>query len=277
MDLDGVAPDVFKSAGQALRGAGVAVTAWTSHSIGAKPGMRGRFAIPIDRALCATDYAQAWSGANALFFDGRADPSSAKLCQQQGAWAVHPQRAAFARRWVYSGGIASADVLMAAAPTARAEAKPSRAPNIASVGGCPSFVDVAQLSAAVRLFNADDYADWGRVVSLLVAIAVGKTEHVRAEVLRVAHEFSARGNPEAQARNDAPQYSLEARFNGWRPSVTPEIAAATLFGEARDRGLKVVRRAREQGDWQGTGAAWRYVAAYHKKAWDQVIKEGSDE
>jgi len=277
IDLDGVEPALFKHAGQTLKRAGVAWAAWTSHSIGTKPGLRGRFAIPLDRALCAVDYARVWSGANALIFGGKADPSAAKLCQQQGAWAVHPQRATLARRWVHSGGIASADALMQAAPNAPAMANPSPSPNTARALTGASFVDVAQLAAAVRLFDADAYADWDRVGSLLAAIAMGKPEHLRAQVLQVAKDFSASADPEAQASNDAPQYSLEARFTSWRPSVTSDIAAATLFGEARDRGVRVVRKALEKGDWEGTGAAWKYVAAYHKKAWAQVNNEGQEE
>ena len=68
--------------------ASIAAACWSSHSIGAKPGIRCRIIVPVDNSLEAPYYSSAhhWTNDNILL--GLADRTGASLAQCQGGGRV---------------------------------------------------------------------------------------------------------------------------------------------------------------------------------------------
>lgn len=271
-DLDGLSPSIFEAAGRTLKRDGVAFVAWTSWSIGLKPGLRARLAMPVDAALDSTQYTRAWRGANALLFQGGADGTGARLHQQQGAWCAASSRLHLARRWVVEGGVASAQALaMAARGVASDGQRPAaRARDICIWPTVP--VRIAQVEHALRMFDPNDYEDWNRAISLLAAIARSSGD-LRDEMLNVALAFSDRADPQRRAGNDKPQYDPRVRFDRWTSQIGPDAAAGALFKTARDRARAACLDAVRAGRWHGTKHAWTYLVAYHPKTWEGVREE----
>lgn len=118
IDLDGLPEADFKAGLDKLGGDGLTYIAYTTHSHGRKDklGMRARIVIPMDVPADTENYAHAWHGFDQRYWNGKAgkaDSSGANLYQQQGVWACHPDRIEHAQRWPNSGGVASADALIA--------------------------------------------------------------------------------------------------------------------------------------------------------------------
>ncbi|HMM84661.1 hypothetical protein [Azohydromonas sp.] len=268
-DLDGLSPNAFEAAGRALKQGGVAFVAWTSWSIGLKPGLRARLALPVDSALDSSRYARAWRGANALLFEGGADGTGSRLYQQQGAWCAAPSRSRLARRWVVEGGVASAHALAIAvggvASSRQRRAVPARNVCIWPVAS----VCIAQVEHALRMFDPNDYEDWNRAISLLAAIARDAGD-LHDELREMAVTFSDRADPERRAGNDKPQYDPRLRFDRWKSHIGLDAAAGALFKTARDRALAACLDAVRSGRWHGTKGAWTYLVAYHPKTWEGV-------
>jgi hypothetical protein len=270
-DTDGISFEQARRINQRFKDAGVSLLAYTSHSFGRidKPGVRARFALPVDRALDGAEYKMAWHGGNALLFEGSADTTGAKLSQQQGTWATSAERKQFARRWGTSAGVASADALIAASGNQQTR----RPPTVAAVGAQTdwewSAPSMAQIAAALAVFDPNDYQDWDSPLSLCVAISKGKGMDVEAMISAI-EAFSSRGSDMSRAGNDKPQYSPRKRFETWQPSITPTVAAATLFGSARDRATAIYKKACASNSWRGTRPAWGYLAAYHPKRWNEL-------
>jgi FAD/FMN-containing dehydrogenase len=131
---------------------------------------------------------------------------------------------------------------------------------------------LSQIKAAIAVLDPNDYADWDKVVSLTVALSKGKGLNVDA-LKRLVVEFSDRGDEDRRAGNDKTQYSPQARFDTWQPSVSPSVAAATLFASARDRAASIYRHAAQVGNFKGTRPAWSYLAAYHPNTWNELRAE----
>lgn len=270
-DLDGLSVDTFKTAGRTLKRNGVAFVAWTSWSIGLKPGLRARLALPVDAALDSAQYARAWHGANSLLFEGNADVTGARVYQQQGAWCVAPSRSRLARRWVVAGGVASAQALAMAAGGVASSGRraPQRARNVCIWPVAP--VRIGQVEHALRMFDPNDYEDWNRAVSLLAAIARDAND-LRDELRELAVAFSDRADPARRVCNDKPQYDPRLRFDRWEPQIRSDAAAGALFATARDRARAICLDAVRTNRWNGTKAAWTYLAAYHQRVWGEVCK-----
>lgn len=270
-DEDGIP---FAAAGriaQGLKIAGISFFAFTSHSFGRidKPGVRARFVLPVDRGLDGAEYKMAWQGGNACLFEGSADRTGAKLSQQQGTWATSAERKQFARRWGISAGVASADALIAASGNQQ-----TRRPSTVAAGGAQtdwerSAPSMAQIAAALAVFDPNDYQDWDSSLSLCVAISKGKGMGIEA-MITAFEAFASRGSDTSRAGNDKPQYSPRTRFETWQPSITPTVAAATLFGSARDRATAIYKKACASNSWKGTRPAWEYLAAHHPKRWNEL-------
>jgi hypothetical protein len=97
IDIDGLSETELISCQEQLKDAGVTYLAYTTFSHGdpAKPGMRVRMCIPFNRPVAPDDYSSAWRGFDQKYFGGqvsKADPSGAKLYQQQGVRICHPSR-----------------------------------------------------------------------------------------------------------------------------------------------------------------------------------------
>ena len=270
-DEDGIPFEQAGRIGQKFKDAGVSYFAYTSHSFGRidKPGVRARFVVPVDRALDGAEYKMAWHGGNALFFEGSADSTGAKLCQQQGTWATSAERKQFARRWGFCAGIASADALIAAGGVPQT-VKPLSVTAVCAQtdweGAAPSM---SQIAAALAVFDPSDYQDWDSSLSLCVAISKGKGMDTES-MIATFEAFSSCGSDTSRAGNDKPQYSPRTRFEAWQPSITPTVAAATLFGAARDRATAIYKKACAANSWKGTRPAWAYLAAYHPKRWNEL-------
>ena len=271
-DLDGVAPDRCRDYLGRIVAAGVSFLFYTSWSFGRpdKPGIRARVSVPVDEAMGAQEYAAAHGGGNAAFFDGAADKTGSRLCQQQGLWATSPDRKHLAMRRSFTGGVASARALIARNPgSTRTVGQSSTATGAMRPALSTRPPLLTQVLAALRLFDSDEYHDWDRGVSLGVALA-GYGGQFAQDVQQAVEDFSNSACARAQARNAQPQYDVATRFAKWKPTMSPDVAAATMFGEARDRARQIVERAIASGSWKGTKPAWEYVAKYHLKTWDEV-------
>ena len=118
IDVDGLPYTVLVVVFDKLNRDDLTYLAYTTHSHGSaeKPGMRVRLVILLDRPVDVAEYAAAWHGADYRYLNGdagRADPSGARMYQQQGTWCAHPSRIHLASSWSNRGGIASADALIA--------------------------------------------------------------------------------------------------------------------------------------------------------------------
>lgn len=272
VDLDGGAVDELKAYGQAIKAAGIAAAVYTSYSCGnpAKPGARVRVVLPVDHALDSMAYSRTWAGANAVFFGGKADPSGARLSQAQGTWATHPDWKVNAKRWSIPGGVASAAALQAAAPDSTTKPSTTRT-TAARPSGVPLVVNMTQVAAALACFDPDDYTDWNEVVSMGVALAHGVSPQDAQALRDLVTRWSESASEAAKAGNDKPQYSVEARFDAWTPTTPPEVAVASIYAGAKTRAMRVVQKAATRGDWSGTGPYWKYLAAYHRRAFDDFM------
>lgn len=276
LEFDGIECAQFESGIRGLKRAGIACIAYTTHSIGLKPGLRARVVLPVDTPLDTAGYKAAHAAINARFFDGTADKSGGRLCQQQGVWAAHPSRVHLARRWNFRGGVLAVSALGADAraaspqsvdgPSRHSPTTPSRETATTLSGPPPS---IKQVQDAMQLFSPNDFHDWDRVVSLGVAMA-GYGGKFAGDVQQSVEDFSNAAGLDAKAKNDKPQYDPGARFQNWKPTVPPNVAAATLFGEARDRARKIVEGAMREGRWAGTRPAWEYLSVHHRRVWDEI-------
>lgn len=277
-DLDGLPVEQVTRFGQSIARAGLSFFAYTSWSFGRqdKPGVRARFAIPIDRALPNAEYKRAWLGANNLFFEDSADQSGSKLCQQQGTWATSPDRQHLARRWGVTQGVASASELLAKAMPAATTSLPLSAPRTGlkalAVGWDGPPPSMKQIGMAVDVMDPNEYWEWDRTVSLLIALSKGAGMS-EAALLKLARAFESRGNAASRAGNAKPQYDTAKRFANWVPTISPSIAAGSLFAGARDKAEATYRHAVAKHRWVGVKPAWTYLAAYHPKRWSAIRAE----
>ncbi len=118
MDVDGLPEAAFDTGLDKIKNDGISYLAHSTFSHGnpAKPGMRVRSVMPIDRAVGLEEYAAVWHGFDSLYWNGqvgRADPSGAYLYQQQGTWYCNKTRQDQAFKLSNDAGVASADALIA--------------------------------------------------------------------------------------------------------------------------------------------------------------------
>lgn len=89
VDIDRILESGFVNSLNKIKKDGIAFIVYTTHSNGdpAKPGMRVRLNIPLDRPLNIEEYAAAWHGFDQFYWQseaGKADASGANLYQQAG-------------------------------------------------------------------------------------------------------------------------------------------------------------------------------------------------
>jgi hypothetical protein len=104
-DLDSIKAVQLEQIKARFKQANIAAACWSSHSIGAKPGIRCRLVVPVDKSLEAPYYSSVhhWANDNALL--GLADRTGASLAQCQGVWAVSKDRKDHVFKWVLAGGM----------------------------------------------------------------------------------------------------------------------------------------------------------------------------
>ena len=118
IDIDGLTEEEFDGGLAKMKADGLTFVAFTTHSHGRedKPGIRARIVIALDRPINTDEYAAAWHGVDKHYWNGqvgKADSSGANLYQQQGTWCCDPSRVKQAKAWRNTGGVASADALIA--------------------------------------------------------------------------------------------------------------------------------------------------------------------
>lgn len=117
IDVDGLSESDFATGLANIERDGLTFLAYTTHSHGSleKPGVRVRIVTPLDRPADTEAYAAAWHGFDRQYWNrqaGKADPSGAKLYQQQGTWCCEKSRVGKAECWTFRGGVASTDALV---------------------------------------------------------------------------------------------------------------------------------------------------------------------
>ena len=269
LDVDGLTQNQFDSLLAQLRDAGLTFLVYSTHSHGRKdkPGIRARLVVPVDRALNAADYAQAWLGFDQIFCCGaiaRADASGKNLWQQQGVWVAHPERVAQTFRIVHKAGVASADALIAeGAKVCQPKTERHEFQRVA----LPSKQEICRLETAIGFIDADDYSEWTRTLVAFKAITPRIGEDA---ALELALRYSERGrNTE---KNTQAQYNPETFFLNASPSMNAEAALGVIYARARD-GAKV---AVEQGLNRRMLSvheqeALAYLAAYHKGTMKELL------
>ena len=114
LEFDGIPEADFIAGLEKLKKNAFTYKAWTTFSFGDpdRPGMYARIVIPIDRILAVDEYTQAFNGLNEHFFDGKADPSGAKLYQPQGVRCCHSSQVEQSKTWENFRDLASAEALI---------------------------------------------------------------------------------------------------------------------------------------------------------------------
>ncbi len=139
MDIDGLPEADFEQGLGKIKADGITYLAYNTFSNGnpAKPGMRARIVLPLDRALNIDEYTAAWHGFDGLYWDGQVgkiDASSAHLYQQQGMWFCDSSRKDQELSWQYTEGVASVDAFIAGVSQPTIEYAPADANKVAE--GC---------------------------------------------------------------------------------------------------------------------------------------------
>lgn len=269
IDMDGITPEDKARILGRLVASGVLFCAYSTYSHGKNPDeVRMRVLLFMDRALEPMQWADVWHVSNRVFFDGLADVATAKLSQQAGVWATHPEREGVAFRVMARGALLSADALLALVPP-KAERPQRVRPKVSGAAQTGRYAD------ALTMIGADKFAPWMIGLSALkAAVLLGELPEDDAAGLWFA--FSDSGSDAAKAHNDDKRYAPAHLWETWEPTAAPaEGLAGKLFASARDAALSACRadvaRVGHLTD-EGLRAA-RYLAKYHPRAFDELTTE----
>ncbi|NMG16743.1 hypothetical protein [Aromatoleum bremense] len=265
-DLDGLTPAQWERIVEHMVAAGVMFCAYSTHSHGKAPDeVRARVLLFMDRALDPVRWADVWHVLNGLYFDGLADPATAKLSQQAGVWMAHPDRVQLAFRIAMRGALLSADALLSLVPP-----KPERTKFAAPVA--PVGDQSARYAEALALVGAEHYADWlAGLCALKGAVMLGHLSDEDGAALW--WRFTDTASAEAQEKNDDSRFDPESMWARWMPSAAPPDAlVGKLFARARDKAMALVRGEMAQGgELSAAGlSAAQYLAAYHRRAFEEL-------
>lgn len=268
-DLDGITPEDKARILGRLEASGALFCAYSTYSHGKTPDeVRMRVLLFIDRALEPLPWADVWHVLNRVFFDGLADVATAKLSQQAGVWATHPEREGAAFRVMNRGALLSADALLALVPP-KAERPQRVRPKASGAALAGRYAD------ALVMTGAESFAPWMTGLSALkAAVLLGELPEDDAAGLWFA--FSESGSDAAKAHNDDKRYDPAHLWETWEPTAAPaEGLVGKLFANARDAALSACRadvaRVGHLTD-EGLRAA-RYLAKYHPRAFDELTSE----
>lgn len=230
IDLDGISEAEFVDLLGQLKIEGITFVAFTTHSHGdpAKPGMRVRLVIPLDRPVSPEDYKAVWHGFNQQYFSGqtgKADPSGAKLYQQQGTFCCHPSRILQAKFWHHDAGVASANALIQIGQTVQ----PPIIPDILETVDGDAPVSTVPIGKIIELLQCIDpdlaYPDWFRVL-----MSVAHTTSGSQEGLDVVDGWCSHGKKYKGFRD------VQKTYKNYRPEHPRPIKIGTLIRLAREAG-----------------------------------------
>ncbi|KON80756.1 hypothetical protein PA01_03130 [Azoarcus sp. PA01] len=266
IDCDGLTLAQWERVRARLKAAGILFAAYSTHSHGKAPDeVRVRVLLFLDRPLNPAQWADVWHVLNAMYFDGLADPATAKLSQQAGVWMAHPDREGQAFRIAKRGALLCADALLALVPPKPVRRK-FNAPAV------PVGDQIARYADALAQTGAETYSDWITGQGALKgAVMLGHLSDEDGAALW--WNFTDSASPEAQEGNNDSRYDPETMWARWTPSAAPPDAlVGKLFGQAKNRALDLVRSETAQGgELSASGlSAARYLATYHPRAFDEL-------
>ena len=232
-DIDGLSEEEFNRSFGALKEEGITIAAYTTFSHGSpeKPGMRVRLFVPFDRQLTADDYSAAWRGFDQKYFGGRlykADPSGAKLYQQQGTWNCHPTRIRMARSWAHNGCVATAEELIKLGRTVMPPTI-STSSDTSQESKAPSSGTHSRIIALLEWADPDlGYPDWFRVLCVIFYETKGSHEG-----LEIADSWSSGGRKYRGAQD------VYKRWKSFDPDHPRPVKIGTLVRYAQEAGADV--------------------------------------
>jgi|GEM_PF-354677 len=196
IDVDGLSEEELLKCLEQLKTGGITFVAFTTFSHGSpqKPGMRVRMGLALDRPVTKEEYTAVWLGFDQLFFSGqvsKADPSGAKMYQQQGTRCCHPSRISLAKSWSHNAGVASADALLQIGWTDQPPAKPVKATTVDTVAddSTSAIFSTSSIIALLESINPDSsYPKW-----FLVIASIFNITHGSHEGLEIADAWSSCG------------------------------------------------------------------------------------
>lgn len=260
-DFDGITDEEAQKVRAYLDKHNIAYLLYTTHSHGreGKPGNRLRLIVFFDRPLPPDEYQRAVAALSVVLLGQSLDPSEARLSQQAGVWAAHPDRVglAFCERRIAGRYCVSADALLALAPKAQ-PAAPRR-----SSAGVWGDVERQKVHDALQFIDPNEYATWVTVCTCLAALAPVMGDEART----LWTTYSGRGDEASQAGNNRSGTDPEQMFDRMTPSMGAEAALGTLMLKAKDAALDIAERDIEAGTLTDAGyAAVRHLNTYHKAA-----------
>jgi len=268
-DLDGITTEDKARILGRLEASGVLFCAYSTYSHGKNPDeVRMRVLVFMDRSLEPLQWADVWHVLNRVFFDGLADVATAKLSQQAGVWATHPEREGAALRVMNRGALLSADALLALVPP-KAEHPQRVRPKVSGAALTGRYAD------ALARIGAESFAPWMTGLSALKA-AVLQGELPEDDAAGLWFAFSESGSDAAKTHNDDKRYDPAHLWETWEPTAAPaEGLVGKLFASARDAALSACRAdVARVGHLTDEGlCAARYLAKYHPRAFDELTTE----
>lgn len=278
MEFDELTEDQARIILLSLMEAGIAFIAYSSWSHGRKPGVRMRIWFPVDRAVDKMEYRRLARTINLNLCDDLGDRSAANLSQQQGMWMAAPDTAHHAFCVIREGHPLSVAALEAL------EVKPAMPVQGATAwlsGPRPAFetqpttgpvrVDLDQVTAALQLWDAENYQPWITAGMCLIALR----GHAPTDALYDRWiAFCARGSARATAKNDQPAFSPSRLFVESKAVMPADRALATLFAVARDNALALLHTSLTTPvSPDCLLQAARYLSTYHPRAWAEFIRQ----
>jgi hypothetical protein len=276
-DFDGLTREQLRLIGSQVLGKGRAGLMYTTHSHGRKdkPGIRVRQILPVDVRLDANEYRRAHEAINSVLFSGLADRTGKSLCQQQAVFGVHPARAHLAKCWRYDGKVFGLrEFLTLHEGTANQTRPRATAQQLVTLSGnAPSAAPtLARLEQAMPFLHAGSYRDWSVGLQAFKALS----PYLGADCLRQMAirfgETSPSDSTRAQAAATDARYDPGRVFDSASPTMPPGAAAGVLMVMAKQRAIAFVESSRgcQTASAEARGAAL-YLAAHHRKAWDELV------
>jgi hypothetical protein len=229
-DIDGLSETELMACMEKLKAEGITYFAFTTFSHGSpdKPGMRVRLVIPLDRPVTSEEYTAAWHGFDQLFLGGQvgmADPSGARLYQQQGTFCCHPSRIGHEKSWRHDAGVASSDALIEIG----LKVQPAAIRTTMETGNedCSSSVHVDKIVALLKWIDPDlSYPEWFRVIA-----AVFNITHGSYEGLEIVDSWSS-GGKKYKGYRDVKKYWRTVRPDHPKPAKIGTLAMMAKEGGA---------------------------------------------
>lgn len=274
LDVDHALKDEADLMLATLDASGLRYAAFSTHSHGKHSReTRMRIVLFLDQALSPDDYPRAWRVLNHALCAGEADVESRHLYQAQGVWSAAPERADQAFRRVGGQRYLSTDAVLSQAPTdSQRTYHGPRAP----VGVEPNAWKEGQLiDAVIQLSPLNDYETWiATLAGIHGGVEVGYLDETTGRNLWL--EASSWADEPHQQQNGDSRYSPE-RLWDQTFSAPAEARVGALFGRARDHALATVKREiHTQGFTTEGDAGCQYLARYHRKALNTLIRQTED-